>query len=74
MSNYRITFLKNNIISCVETDQKLQVHEQSFYFKDPETNITCVLIHAPGKDEAIQEATHIAQKAKSNNSWPTIHY
>lgn len=74
MSNYRVTFLKNNIISCVETDQKLQQNEQSYYFKDPETKITCVLIHAPDKDEAIEGATHIAQKAKSNNSWPGIKY
>lgn len=74
MSNYRITFLKNNIISCVETDQKLQANEQSYYFKDPETKITCVLIHAPDKDEAIQGATHIAQKAKNNNIWPAINY
>jgi len=75
MSNYRITFHRNNLISCIETDQKLQDNEQSYYFNDSNSHIICVLIHAPGKEQAINEATNIAQKAKNNNNnWPAVRY
>jgi len=74
MSNYRITFHRNNLISCIETDQKLQDDERCYYFNDANSHIICVLIHAPDKEEAINEAETIVGKFKteSGTSWPTF--
>ncbi|MBS1687219.1 MAG: hypothetical protein JSS96_00735 [Bacteroidetes bacterium] len=74
MSNYRITFLRNNLISCIETDQKLQNNEHSYYFNDVSSHITCMLIHALGKEEAIKEAATILEKTKNDKSsaWPSV--
>lgn len=75
MSNYRITFLKNNLISCKETDQMLQDDEHSYYFKDAKSDIACMLIHAPGKEEALKEAASIIEQRKNEKGspWPTIY-
>jgi hypothetical protein len=76
MSNYRITFLRNNLISCKETDQILQDDEHSYYFKDAQSNITCMLVHAQGKDEALKEAVSILEQKKNEagSPWPATRY
>jgi hypothetical protein len=54
MPHYRIVLVEKEVISCMETEQHLNVQEESLYYHYEHGNMTVALVKADTNEKALE--------------------